>query len=118
MRSKPRNVAPSKAPTEHSHANAPASNALGVAVAVLTPEQLRAIVREELAAHGATTQKPIALTRQGLAEALDVSLATLDRMIARGEVPFFHVGDQKRFELDRVLESLRARGANGSEAAE
>lgn len=52
---------------------------------------------------------PALLDRAGLAGALDVSTKTLDRLRSEG-LPELTIGDAPRFELERCLEWLRARG--------
>lgn len=48
------------------------------------------------------------LTKRALATALDVSTATIDRMVEDGRIPFFVVGESKRFDLAEVRAAIRA----------
>jgi hypothetical protein len=91
------------------------------AVVVVSPEQLREVVRaavaEVLEHHHAASTEPALLDRAGLARALGVSAPTVDRMRAEG-APELRVGDSPRFELAAVLAWLREReqrkaGADG-----
>jgi len=50
------------------------------------------------------------LDRRGLAEELGCGVDTVDRLRREG-IPELLVGDAPRFELDRVIEHLRAKGA-------
>lgn len=47
------------------------------------------------------------LTRDGLAAALQVSVRTVDRMLANAEIPYLKVGAQVRFSLPEVIARLR-----------
>lgn len=82
-------------------------------VVVLSPEQLRALVRDAVAdlleQHDGASAGPALLDRAGLARALGVSPPTVDRMRAEG-APELRVGDSPRFELAAVLGWLRERG--------
>ncbi|HOX60015.1 MAG TPA: excisionase family DNA-binding protein [Candidatus Paceibacterota bacterium] len=46
-------------------------------------------------------------TRPGLAAALKVSVCTVDRMVANGELPCVRLGRRVRFYLPDVVEALR-----------
>jgi len=85
-------------------------------LAVIEPAELAALVRdavvEVLADAPRATVAPVALLdRKGLAEALAVSPAALDRLRSEPSFPELKIGDAPRFELDRVLEWLRSRSA-------
>ncbi|MCC6525111.1 MAG: helix-turn-helix domain-containing protein [Polyangiaceae bacterium] len=84
-----------------------------VAVVVLTPAQLRALldeavapVLEQLTARG---PEPL-LDTEGACLLLGCSPPTLRKLRAEG-LPVVMVGDAPRFERDAVLAWLRARGA-------
>ena len=47
------------------------------------------------------------LSRQGLAAALQVSVCTVDRMVANGDIPCVRVRARVRFYLPDVIEALR-----------
>jgi excisionase family DNA binding protein len=47
------------------------------------------------------------LTRRGLAVVLQVSVCTVDRMVANGELPCVRLGRRVRFYLPDVVEALR-----------
>lgn len=81
------------------------------ALALLTPEQIRALVSEAVATALAEHQpvaSPRLLDRQALAETLGCSLPTLDKLRAEG-MPELRLGDAPRFERQAVLEWLRTR---------
>lgn len=82
------------------------------ALALLTPEQVRAVVSEAVAAALAEHQpvaSPRLLDRQALAEMFGCSLPTVDKLRAEG-MPELRVGDSPRFEREAVLGWLRSRG--------
>jgi excisionase family DNA binding protein len=56
----------------------------------------------------------VLLTRQQTAQALGCSLATLQKLVGDG-CPSVRLGESPRFELARVLEWLRERGAGQAE---
>jgi hypothetical protein len=100
-------------PSCGSSADVGASGAAGAFVAELAravADDLEGRLAEQistaLGARGATKL----LDRRGLAEALNVSLPTLDRL-RRDGCPELLLGDAPRFEIERVLEWLRAKGA-------
>ena len=83
-------------------------------VAVISVPELAALVRdafaEAIAALPLASAVPSALLdRRALATALDVSLAAVDRLRNEPNFPEVRIGDAPRFEIDRVLEWLRAR---------
>jgi hypothetical protein len=89
------------------------------AVVLVTVEQLRELLREQLdaaAAEHATDVRPALLDRRGLAGRLDVSLPTLDRLRAEG-MPELRLGDSPRFELDACLRWLREKSSASSTSA-
>lgn len=47
------------------------------------------------------------LTRRGVAAVLQVSVCTVDRMVANGELPCIRLGRRVRFYLPDVIEALR-----------
>lgn len=75
--------------------------------------ELARAVADEIEARSLGAQPepgPILLDRRGIAEALGVCVDVVDRLRREG-CPELTVGDVPRFELDRVLAWLRARGA-------
>lgn len=54
------------------------------------------------------TRASALLSKQGLATALVVSTATVDRLVRESRIPFFLVGDSRRFDLGEVRAALRA----------
>ena len=48
------------------------------------------------------------LTRRGVAAVLQVSVCTVDRMVANGELPCVRLGRRVRFYLPDVIEALRS----------
>jgi predicted DNA-binding transcriptional regulator AlpA len=77
-------------------------------------DQIAAVVRDAVAEEVAKvrTGAPARalVDRRGLASALAISTAALDRLREEPAFPEVRIGDSPRFELDRVLEWLRARG--------
>lgn len=88
-------------------------------VVQLTVAELRELVRSEVeAALGEARKAPALLSRARLAEALDVSLPTLDRLRAEAGFPELVVGEAPRFDLAAVLAWLKRRSeADGDQAA-
>ena len=81
-------------------------------------ELVRSTVTEAVVALIPTTKSegpPPLLDRAGLGRALDVSIATVDRLVRDG-CPFLLVLDSRRFEIDVVKAWLRSRSpsANGT----
>lgn len=73
-------------------------------------DALADLLAEKVAAKGlASAQPPPSplVTKQGLATALGVSATQVDRLVRTGRVPFFNVGDTKRFDVAEVREALR-----------
>jgi excisionase family DNA binding protein len=58
------------------------------------------------------------VTRPGLATALQVSVCTVDRMVANGDIPCIRVRGRVRFCLADVVEALRKRNGKFGRAAE
>jgi hypothetical protein len=79
-------------------------------------ELVRAAARdgttEALLTHDPAPSKsaPPLLDKRALAHALGVSTATVDRLCRHGRVPYVHVGDVRRFDLDAVRSALRVHG--------
>lgn len=71
-------------------------------------ECLEQIVTDRVVRTIESTRQPTLLDRVAIAEQLDISLPTLDRLRKEG-CPFVMIGDAPRFEVDRVLEWLRSR---------
>ncbi len=77
----------------------------------LAPDQLADLIRAAVAealSEGANDQRPALLDRLGLARALGIGLATVDRL-RRDGMPCVHVGDSPRFEIAPCLAWLRGR---------
>jgi hypothetical protein len=78
-------------------------------------ELVTAAVAEALEGASASRHAPTLLDRAAIANALDVSVATLDRLRLEG-MPELRLGDVPRFELDAVLGWLRSRRASAEVA--
>lgn len=78
----------------------------------LTESDLRALVREELAALlvdlNPPAPPPALLDRQALAAQLGICAKTLDRLRGEPNFPELKVGDAPRFELGAVLAWLKS----------
>lgn len=74
-------------------------------------DELRAVVRAELAAFAppVVEPKPATLTTAELAHELRCCNKTVDRLRAEG-MPHIRLGDSPRFELAKVLNWLNSRG--------
>jgi excisionase family DNA binding protein len=55
---------------------------------------------------GATPQPPL-VSKQGLAAALSCSAATIDRLVREQKLPYYQVGDSRRFDVAEVRAALR-----------
>jgi len=75
----------------------------------LLAELVATKLEERIAPTPAVSPQPL-LDRKKLAEALGCSLPTVDKLTREG-LPHLRVGDSPRYELDRAIEHLRARGA-------
>jgi len=87
----------------------------GDAYVVMTPDELRDMFREEIAA-ALESQKesaPITVSRPGLAKVLGMSTSTVDAMRREG-MPEIRAVDSPRFIVTDVLEWLRSRGKDGA----
>ena len=70
-------------------------------------EGVREAVREEFAAAGFVRPSVTGLlSKRECAEALGVSIASLDRYCAQGRVPFVQVGGRRKFDLAVVRAAL------------
>lgn len=79
------------------------------ALAVISVEDLRALIREELeAATPAPVEPPRVLDRKGLASALGCCVDVIDKLRREG-MPMIYVAESPRFELAAVLDWLRTR---------
>ena len=90
------------------------------AVLVMTPEQVRdlvrAAVREELAAHQGPERD--VLTTEHVAEMLDVHVRTVTKLVARDGLPAHRLGREYRFNRSEVLAWLEERAARpGAQAS-
>jgi excisionase family DNA binding protein len=81
----------------------PLLDALADALADRVAERLNDVPRKTAAPRGPLVSK------QGLATALGVSTATVDRMAKDGAIPYVLVGEVRRFDLDEVRAALVAR---------
>ncbi len=54
-----------------------------------------------------TRASPLLVDKRLLAHALGISVATVDRLCRAGAIPFVHVGDARRFDLEAVRAALR-----------
>ena len=84
------------------------------AVVVVTPDELRELVRkavrDELDASGSPATTTTALvTKQALAAQLGISVAGVDRLVRDGRIPFVRVGDVRRFDPVAVRAALEQR---------
>ena len=70
-------------------------------------DQIRAVVREELAAAGRGNGHPALLTAEQLADALQMNKATIYERVKQKSIPCYHMGRFVRFNLQEVLESER-----------
>lgn len=81
-------------------------------VVVVSPDELRALVREQVEAALATQREadaaPLLLDRRQMARALSVGVDTLDRLRREG-CPEITVGDMPRFDIASVIAWLRDR---------
>ena len=77
-----------------------------VEVITITPEQLRQIIREELdrlrPESAAATEDDLVTERQAC-ERLGVSRRTVQRMVARGEIPSIKCGRARRLQISGLL---------------
>lgn len=81
----------------------------------LTIGDLRSLVHDEVAgviAECEQRSRPVLVTRDGPAEALAVSVSSIDRLIREG-CPRVRVGDAPRFSIPDVIAWLKARAAGG-----
>jgi len=72
-------------------------------------DEVRRIVREEIAAAGKGNGHAALLTAEQLAEALQVNKATIYERVKKKTIPFYQVGRFVRFNLQEVLESEKKR---------
>jgi excisionase family DNA binding protein len=91
------------------------SNRLAGAVANFTAPVTEMIDTKMLSAWAGAEQKnalkiqvPL-ITRKQVAELLSVSLRTVDRWIARGELPYYKLGKVVRFKLSDIQERLETK---------
>jgi excisionase family DNA binding protein len=71
-------------------------------------DQIRAVVREELAAVNGNGHQSL-MTADELAEALKVNKATVYEWVKSKTIPYYQAGRFIRFNLHEVLESQRKR---------
>jgi hypothetical protein len=62
----------------------------------------------------ATRSAPPHVNRRALAHALGVSTTTVDRPCRQGCIPYVHMGDVLRFDVETVRAALRATARSGS----
>jgi excisionase family DNA binding protein len=96
--------------------SAPATDPLATFLAMVRAAA-REGAQEALASHGATAPatSPTLIDKRGLAHALGVSPATVDRLCRSGRMPFVVVGEVRRFDLLAVRAALTE--GHGSHAA-
>ncbi|MGO9833994.1 MAG: hypothetical protein ACLP1X_07255 [Polyangiaceae bacterium] len=58
----------------------------------------------------ATRSAPPLVDKRALAHAHGASRATVDRLCPQGRIPYVHVGDVRRFDIETVRAALRATG--------
>ena len=73
-------------------------------------EKIADIVAQRMAA------QPTLITKVQLAKRLSLSLATIDRLVARGEIPAVRVGARVLFSPTAVLKSLQSPAEEASSA--
>lgn len=89
------------------------------AVVLVSPNELRALIRDELRAtlaerEPAPTGAPL-VDRRELGRTLAVSTATVTRLTSEG-MPHVFVGDSPRYSIEDVRAWLDARGRQGTKA--
>jgi hypothetical protein len=90
--------------------SAGAAGAFLAELARVLAAEVRSGVAQDLAELIAAQRRSALLDRRGLAEALDVSLPTVDRLTRDG-APHLRIGDSPRYEIERVVAWLRERTA-------
>lgn len=70
-------------------------------------EEVRRIVREEIAAAGNGNGHGRLLTAEQVAEALQVNKATVYEWVKSGTIPFYQAGRFIRFNLHEVLQNKK-----------
>ena len=87
-----------------------------VLVLTITPDELRALIRDELRAdrEPAPSSAPL-VDRRELGRTLAVSTATVTRLTSEG-MPHVFVGDSPRYSIDDVRAWLEVRGRQGTKA--
>ena len=96
----------------HNQANDPLAALLELIRTAARQGAEQAIISRSGATLPATT--PL-VDKRGLAHALGISPATVDRLCRDGRIPFLRVGDVRRFDLDQVRAALAANSAPASE---
>jgi excisionase family DNA binding protein len=96
--------------------SAPATDPLATFLAMVRAAA-REGAQEALAAQGVTAPatSPPLIDKRGVAHALGVSPATIDRLCRSGRMPFVVVGEVRRFDLVAVRAALAE--SHGSQAA-
>jgi len=75
-------------------------------------DEIRRIVREEIAAAHNGNPYGKLLTAEDLAEALQVNKATVYEWVKNKSIPYYQSGRFIRFNLSEVLESQKKKGEN------
>jgi hypothetical protein len=75
-----------------------------------TAEQLADLLAPRLLARLPATDAAKAVSTPGLAEALNCSRAKIHKLAERGDLPFFWLGDERRFYVHECVEALRKLG--------
>lgn len=70
-------------------------------------EQIRVVVREEIAASGNGNGHGALLTAEQLAEKLKVNKATVYEWVKTNSIPYYQAGRLIRFNLNEVLQSQK-----------
>jgi hypothetical protein len=100
--------------------NRPSASPPAPAFVMVAPEQLAELVRRAVEDAFAAQQQDVSprfLDRNGIAKALGIGLATVDRFRKLG-MPTVLVGDSPRFVLDECFEWMRAtRRVEGTDGA-
>lgn len=73
-------------------------------------QKVREAVREELENLPASPNVSQLITEKELCQHLGISLPTAHRYRKRGDIPFIEIGNSIRYDLQSVIEKLKARG--------
>jgi hypothetical protein len=87
-----------------------------IVIAALRRPDVMEALRALNAAPAAAPDGELLLSKQRLAKALEVSVATVDRLTREGMPIAAHVGDARRYDLDSCRSWLAARGKRPTRA--